>query len=278
MLLFTWNLKNREAALKVALTNLERRARDDSVIACFQEVPPSDLRSPAKWRAAWAPLWERLRNELGLDRLRVVAGPVGAGRLVMVYSADLRPGHPRCDANERMLFVRFRTASGSEIVIVGYHAVDRLNYSVAEARGGYQALARREIDERVPSSLVPVVLLGDFNASPGMPELGDRACLYVLGPRERHNSRAEKHFDRVSPPLYAVAPEGSEGTIFVEWGRRAWWETYDFVAVTHELRDRVTSRILPVIGGVSLIHPYKATPNKETYSDHLPVEAELQFT
>jgi endonuclease/exonuclease/phosphatase family metal-dependent hydrolase len=276
MVFLTWNLNGSEKALDLALTYLERRAADDAVLACFQEVPPRVKRA-ATWRAGWDRLW----GELPRNGLRVVPTVVGAGRIVMVCSADLQPVFVRADRSERMLIARFRTPSRSEIVVVGYHALDRINFGGPEQRGGYQALARRELDELVPMTMLPVVLLGDFNASPGDAELGDRACLYVLGPRDHHNRRAARHYGRVSPPLYAISPKAVpaavEGSIFVEWGERARWEMYDFVATTPDLRERASARILDAVGGVTLLRPRKPTPNGDVYSDHLPVEAELEF-
>jgi endonuclease/exonuclease/phosphatase family metal-dependent hydrolase len=271
MLLFTWNVHRSEPALRLALTHLARVARSDTVVACFQEVPP-EARDHDAWRAGW----ETLREELPRTGLRFVDETVAAGRVVMLCSADLQVASAIVDGSERMLFVTFRLATGSELAVVGYHAVDRINYVLAEARGGYQALARRELDENVPAEM-PAVVLGDFNASPGTPELADRACFYVLDPSQRHRPSADTHFGRASRPLFAAVPDTPEGSIFVQWGGRNRWEKYDFVAVTSQLQERVKARIRQEIGGVNLLRPRAGTPNAAAYSDHLPVEAELEF-
>lgn len=276
MLLFTWNLHRSERALRLALTHLERRASEDLVVACFQEVPPKAERGKD-----WSTSWDQLRRELPSQGLRLVQPVVEAGRIAMVCSTGLRVSFARPDRSKRMLIARFRTPIGSELVVVGCHAFDRINFGEAEQRGGLQALARRELDEVGSVTLFPLVLLGDFNASPGDTEVADRSCFYVLGPGDHHNGRSARHYGRESPPLYVASPKlmagPGTGSIFVEWGGRSRWEMYDFIATTGDLRGRISTRILAELGGVLLLRPRKPTPNGDTFSDHLPVEAELEF-
>lgn len=274
MLLFTWNLHRSEDALRLAFKHLARAAKRDAVIACFQEVPPHPQ---SRCRNDWNLSWRKLREELPQAGLHFIDVTVATGRLVMMHSSDLQLCDSSIDGSERMLFTTFKVGSGAKLQIVGYHAVDRINYGAPEVRGGYQALARRELDEKLAADL-PAVILGDFNASPGTLELAHRACFYVLDASQLHTKRNDTHFGRKSRPFFATVPSTAEGSILVDWGGHHRWERYDFIAVSSELKARITSpRIRQKLGGVSLLRPQAGTPDKEAYSDHLPVEVELEF-
>jgi len=196
----------------------------------------------------------------------------------MIHSNDLTARHPVVDGNGRMLIVRFRTAQLSEIVVAGYHAVDGINYPQEARRGGYSALARRELDT-LADRTVPIAVMGDFNASPHALELVDRACFYVLRKTShRHQSGREEHFGKASRPLFIIQPQ-SRSCFVAYGGRTPGWEEYDFIALSAELErnNAPIARVLDSVCNITLLDR-QGTPNKAVYSDHLPVECDLHFS
>lgn len=167
MLIFTWNIGKNERALDLALTYLERAAASETVLACLQELPN--------------PLPPSIDPLTLASRGLGAAAPVLAQRRALfVHSASIACVGFWDVAQDRMQITRWRLSSGMEFFAAGIHGVDRRNYPILEVRGAYAALTRHALDERWVDGH-PLLLLGDFNAWPDLPELSERACLFCSG-------------------------------------------------------------------------------------------------
>jgi hypothetical protein len=260
MLIFTWNLGKNERALDLALTYLERAASSQTVLACLQELP-----NPLP------PSIDPLT--LGTRGLGAAAPVLAQRRALFVHSASIACVGSWDVAQDRMQIARWQLSSGTEFLAAGIHAVDRRNYPVAEVRGAYAALTRHALDERWVDG-VPLLLLGDFNAWPDLPEVGDRACFFGVSSSYEHRSGNETFFGRKSPPLHRIEPSpGVVGGTYFHTGDSRWRDV-DHVYVSAALLPGAQARRLDAIGQQSLV-TRSGRPSITRFSDHLPVEARV---
>jgi hypothetical protein len=264
MLLFTWNLRRSERALDLALTYLARVATSETVLACFQELPSP--MPPSVDPAALSALG------LGAD-----TKALAHRRALFVHSANVACVGSWNVAQDRMQIARWRLGSGTEFLAAGIHAVDRLHYAVPEVRGAYAALTRHALDERWTDA-VPLLALGDFNAWPDSPEMGERACFFgVSSSSYEHRPSNDAFFGRKSPPLYRIEPSPGValGTYFN--AKSARWIDMDHVYISQNLRQGAKAMRLDAIGPESLV-TRDGRPRVSRYSDHLPVEARIDLS
>lgn len=271
MRLLTWNVNRKPAAVTRILEYLERLATVDSVMACLQEVPSSPLLSGI------------LQGSTAIVGSTLCAVPARSSeKVVMVHSADLAVQRFQVGGSGRSLVADVRTPTKSMLQVAGIHARDRIFHGNDVERGGLAASLRREIDDLVYAG-VPLAVMGDFNASSVADETALRACFYALDRaaiRERRSSLFHAHHGLHSRPLFVVQPDKgiARGTLYLDWGWRREWVTYDFAALDELLHDRVKQcAVLDALLGESLLRPQVGTPNKARFSDHLPVEIALDF-
>jgi hypothetical protein len=259
-LALTWNVHRSPRALDLALTYLSRVAMSEEVLACFQELP-----SPLPPSFAPAALAARA----------LTAAPVLAEkRVLFVHSQSISRVNLWPEADERLQIAEWRLRSGATFFAAGWHARDRRNYWLPEVRGAYAALTRRALDERWHDG-APLLLLGDFNAWPDLPELANRACLFGVSAGYEHRLGFDSFFGRRSPPLFRIEPtSGPPGTYFDQ--NSSTWRDLDHIYVSRGLYSAARARRLDSIGQVSLITP-QGRPSQNKASDHLPVEAHLSL-
>lgn len=271
MKLLTWNLRGRVArkppsfqALDSLLAFLDQAAASDDVIACIQEAP---LHGRA------------LRQHVEGNSSRLSAVPVEA-KAQLIHSRTLELRFARRSNNTgRTIIARFETAARSRLQIVGLHFHDQGTLAEPEVRGGAFAWLRANLDELLDSSL-PVVVLGDFNAQPRDHEITSPYCFYARTSRDRVVDRHKKATGKFHDPFYVKEPrheDHANGTYY--FGRDEGWKTMDFLAVSKHLDARVTSivRLTELLGKGLLTSSEKGIPNKDKFSDHLPVLTELDF-
>lgn len=260
MLIFTWNLGKSERALDLALTYLERAAASETVLACLQELP-----SPLP------PSNDHLT--LGTRGLGAAVPVLARRRALFVHSASVACVGSWDVAQDRMQIARWQLSSGIEFFAAGIHGIDRRNYTIPEVRGAYAALTRRALDERWIDGR-PLLMLGDFNATPELPELSERACLFGVSSTYDHRPRNETFFGRTSPPLYRIEPSPgvARGTYFHISDSN--WRDLDHVYVSAALVQGAQARRLDAIGSTSLV-TRTGRPSSARFSDHLPVEAHV---
>lgn len=260
MLIFTWNIGKNERALDLALTYLERAAASETVLACLQELPN--------------PLPPSIDPLTLASRGLGAAAPVLAQRRALfVHSASIACVGFWDVAQDRMQITRWRLSSGMEFFAAGIHGVDRRNYPILEVRGAYAALTRHALDERWVDGH-PLLLLGDFNAWPDLPELSERACLFGVSSSYDHRPSNETFFGRKSPALYRIEPSPgvARGTYFHTGDSQ--WRDVDHVYVSSTLVQGAQARRLDAIGLESLV-TRTGRPSSARFSDHLPVEARV---
>ncbi|HEU4411256.1 MAG TPA: endonuclease/exonuclease/phosphatase family protein [Polyangiaceae bacterium] len=262
MRVLTWNVYGNPKALNLGLTYLSRLAASEEVLACFQELP--------------RPLPPSLEpGRLSMQGL-AAAPALAEKRVLFVYSRGISRVNLWPSANDRLQIVELRLGSGAALFAAGLHAIDRRNYTVAEVRGAYAALTRRALDERWRDG-TPLLLLGDFNAWPDLPELAHRACIFGVSAGYEHRAGFDSFFGRKSPPLFRVEPApgplGSPLGTYFDPNDSA-WRDLDHIYVSRSLLPAARAERLVSIGQVSLLTRY-GRPSKNEASDHLPVEARV---
>jgi endonuclease/exonuclease/phosphatase family metal-dependent hydrolase len=171
-----------------------------------------------------------------------------------------------------MQIARWQLSSGTNFFAAGIHAIDRRSYPVAEVRGAYAALTRHALDEQWVDG-APLLVLGDLNAWPDLPEVSDRACFFGVPFSYVHRASNDHFFGRKSPPLFRVEPVGlARGTYFDR--NTSNWRDIDHVYVSSALYAGATARRLDQIGQKSLL-TRQGRPSASRFSDHLPVEARI---
>lgn len=266
MKLLTWNLCSkpkpkqlpRFETLKDVVTLLDMHAASDLVIGCVQEAPTGGA---------------ALRDYVKSKSQRLSCVPLKA-KAHILYSRDIKLKFARRDRTERAIVARFETPSGSRLDVVGLHREDQESLKPAAARGGASALLRANLDELLDVAF-PAIMLGDFNAEPNADEIVHERCFFARTDRHHLVARHETATGTFHRPFF-VKESVNGGTYF--YTREECWKTIDFLLVSRELRDRVTSvERLTTIAGKSLLRTgSKDVPNPKI-SDHLPVLAELLF-
>lgn len=269
MKLLTWNLHDKPEkpasfrTLVGVLAYMDSTAAFDDVVACVQEAPCSagELRQHV----------ETLSDKLS-------AVPVEA-KAYLIYSRTLKLRFARPDKTRRAIVARFETQKGTLFDVVGLHFHDRDTVMPGEERGGAFALFRAHIDEMLDQCR-PVVVLGDFNAEPESAEISSPYCFYARTNRGNLVKRHGRVTGTVRRPLIVKGPqreEQADGTHY--WARRELWQTMDFVAVSPDLNElvRSTVRLTKVLDVGLLTSSKKGIPNKDNFSDHLPVLMDLDF-
>jgi endonuclease/exonuclease/phosphatase family metal-dependent hydrolase len=260
MHLFTWNLCKSDAMLRHALVHLEKLARSDMVVAAFQEWPSN----------------VPIRGGHGLKAVPT------QGKVVLLYSTDLRLLHHQLDKSERATIARFELPRGNELTCVGLHwyARNTPGLEAPEDRGGALALFRHHLDLALADS--PSVIMGDFNCSPDHHEreMCSPYCLFARTPIHRQTQAMETVFGTTKKPWTLVTPEvpARGGTYFYPGEQR--WSALDHFALTHHLAGTWSrARVLTALEGNDFLTPEKQVPkaNRRSSSDHLPVICELHY-
>lgn len=261
MIVFTWNIAKNTKALRLALTYISRLAASDSVLACLQELPdpkPPDLEPSA----------------LSAIGLAAEVPPLSDKRVLFVHSATITRLNAWNEAEDRMQIVHWQLGTGTQFVAAGVHMIDRRNHATAEVRGAYASLTRLALDSRWPPN-IPLLVIGDFNAWPELPELENRACFFGVSQKYEHQARHDTFFGRQSPPLFRIEPTGiSQGTYFDPNG--SIWRDIDHIYVSRTLRAGASAQRRIALGQEQLITRSGRPANK--LSDHLPVEAQITLS
>lgn len=257
MKLLTWNINGRSDTLSDAVAFLDQHAATDEVIGCIQESPDEGI---------------ALRSIVERRSTRLTSVPVRA-KAQLIYSRTLRLRFARRAKTDRAVVARFKTASGSELYVVGLHFYDRINLEHPEARGGAFALLRANIDEITPGW--PVVVLGDFNTEPRNHEITSPFCFYSRSSRDKIVKNHKEITGTLREPFLLTEPTG-DGTYYYK--RDEGWKMMDFVIFSPELRASFNSiEVQTSLLGKDLLTSSEKRIPKEKHSDHLPVLAELNF-
>jgi hypothetical protein len=281
VLLFSWNVKQSQAALLLACDYL---AGAGNFIATFQEVP-GDIDAAFLASAA--------RGKLSVVKTLVIEisnkkkeDPLRYTQLVLACSAGLSQAAPTQWQDSRMIGASISDSAGAwgPVGMFAIHA--RSRESSHGARRLSKAIhARAHVDAYLPGS--PKVVLGDFNANPYEAEICSPECFFALRNRDELSAKSNKE------PLYnpfwswlaEVPAHGpARGTLYYPSDESGFpWQCYDQILLSKDLIEHAQpSRIhchLPR-GADRQILTKKADnfrPKGPPYSDHLPVELSLRF-
>jgi len=281
VLLFTWNLHQKEATFLLALEHLS--SSGDNFIGCLQELPPvvgttDQARDTTK---------EFFSDSIRCLGVTPAAPPYKHGRVGLFCSPNLTPQPPDVeqDPRQRMAMAFLKGARMEPLLVIGYHGVSREDAPTEAERGSIGTLARQEIDKRWGQE--PLIMLGDFNANPFDGEVCGNRGIYAV--RHRRDARQE----RASPllalgrkqrplynPMWSLLPESmtrAEGTHMHTAELMLRWRLYDQVLLSPDLIDHTQDlpEILTAIAGSNLL-TRDGNPDKNI-SDHLPVQLRVNI-
>lgn len=276
MLLFTWNVAKKEEAVREALFYLRRSGF--SFLACLQELP-----------GAWSSTdrardsTERLMgNSVRCLGVTPAAEPQGHGRVAIFCSPNIRSNAQdvQSDPRQRMAVITVLGGRVEPLLVIGYHGESRQSAPTEHDRGRIGAQARGQVDNHWHQD--PMVMLGDFNASPFDAEVCGSDGLFAL--RDRTETARPRASSLVSlgtrqrplyNPMWSLLPEDQKrppGTLVHAPNLMLRWRLYDQILVSADLIRHLRSppEILSQINGRSLLNAH-GNPCDDL-SDHLPVQ------
>jgi endonuclease/exonuclease/phosphatase family metal-dependent hydrolase len=260
MHLFTWNIDNRPAITRLALTHLERLAERDFVVAALQEWP-------------WRPL-----PAMGAHALRFVPD---AEKVVLAHSASLHLLDSFTDDTGRATAARLRLPDGAEMIVVGVHWFNmdsRSGISDPYGRGGAIALFRHHLEKKLEEKdwdlNVLTIVMGDFNMTPHAGEMTSEYCLFAKKRPEGRIDQVLGHPKRAWKLVEPKMPLSIDGTFY--W--KGDWRPLDHVVLSQDLqRHAPQAEVLTRICGQGLLTPSNRPRGETLGSPHLPVVCTIHY-
>jgi exonuclease III len=267
--LFTWNVKGREYIARIALSYLDALAKDDHVVAAFQEWP----KNPTTITGLSGPDLE-LSNPSG----------IAEGQVVMVHSRGIQCRSASFVAGGRALSCNYEIRStGTIFWAVGVHWYcrdSRLGIDDHFKRGGAAALFRVGLDRVLPPN-VPFVIMGDFNIAPNTLEFTSEYCLFVSTRKARHSWPCSVLGQQKTPWILVDPPaDGPESYYYKKDKTR---QSFDHIVLSLDLqKSRASAQVMDAIdipgaAPLSLVTKIARYPDAERASDHLPVLCTLHL-
>ncbi|MCB9763587.1 MAG: endonuclease/exonuclease/phosphatase family protein [Alphaproteobacteria bacterium] len=296
--LFTWNLnfpggrEDTERLKRICRALVGHLGGGTPVIAAFQEVPEAFEQELMAVSNGQLQVVQRLSHHVALV--------VGGGARPAQGSQVCAIGSPKGGIGRRILVGDFTVEGlGRSIRVIAVHHPSKMELPPGASRGGRMLTCADAVREAWNG--VPAVILGDLNANPYEDEVAGRDWLWGLRDRAdisrvREGRNAVDLHPPLWNPMWRFLPEAGWPSLKEEAAHHSqplargtfhWhddkaslkWHLLDQILLSADLADQLrTLRILTTLDGSNacLAKP-SGIPDKNMYSDHLPVQAAMAF-
>lgn len=272
MYLFTWNVRKKLSAFKLGVQHLAIRAKKDPCVGAFQEAPLDAEQHVARYGEGRL---FTMREEKGLVLVR--------NRMVSMLDKKVesivRPDDPTKSIAPRMLIAQ-TTVANQSFTIACVHSKGRMHSNDSERALGIASTRGmlRVYEQRCQEAII----MGDFNANPYYFEMCSEYCWHAVRERGRLLNHEGAPTGALYNPMWRLLPEPTTqrpafGTHFYgNTDNRCPWTHYDQILISHGLVESARPlRILTHLKRQKLVTKL-GRPRKDVFSDHLPVELEMQ--